>query len=54
MCVVKLNTDIIRKFVEIIALFQKTPDNILNSAGNKEILLNQTQCFPRFDGIGRI
>ena len=43
--VVQLNADFVRQVAEVVALFQKTADNVLNGTGNKEILLNETELF---------
>ena len=52
--VVQLADDVIRHFGKVVALFEETADNVLNGAGNKEILLNKAQRLARFNCVGRI
>ena len=52
--VVQLTDDVIRHFGKVVALFEETADNVLNGAGNKEILLNKAQRLARFNRVGRI
>ena len=52
--IVQLNANLIRHFAEIVAFLHKAADNILNGAGNEEILLFQAQLLAGFNRIGRV